>query len=307
MWERFTERAKHVVSNARQEAMRLGSESVHTEHVLLGICLERECVAAQALENLGVDIESLATTIEEQAQRGDTVVSGEGIAFTPRAKKVLELAVEESRKSDNSCIATEHILLGLVREGDGIAAKTLQDMNVNRKRVLHEVEHLISDRCESHTDLASIPQPSTKPSKQIIRAAMHEADQRGDKYLRAEHILFAICADSDCAAAHVLAVLGADIAALTELSRDPSPRLAILPPKRWGRYAPDVHQILEFAVEEAFESDRGYLGTEHVLLALTRSIATPVVQALNDAGIQYNGVKDGIAQLLETNSLPNEQ
>jgi ATP-dependent Clp protease ATP-binding subunit ClpC len=146
MWERFTERAKHVVSAAREEATRLGSEYVRTEHILLGLCREPEGIASRALENLGVDIEALAAEIEQQVQPGSAEVSGDEIAFTPRAKKVLELAVEEARRFNHSYIGTEHILLGLLKEGEGIAAKVLQDMKVDLARVQAEVIRLLGDQ-----------------------------------------------------------------------------------------------------------------------------------------------------------------
>ena len=146
MWERFTERAKHVVSAAREEATRLNSEYVRTEHILLGLCREPEGIAARALENLGVDIEALALEIEQQCQRGTATVSGDEIAFTPRAKKVLELAVDEARRFNHSYIGTEHILLGLIKEGEGIAAKVLQDMKIDLGRVQNEIIRLLGDQ-----------------------------------------------------------------------------------------------------------------------------------------------------------------
>ncbi len=146
MWERFTERAKQVVSAAREEATRLSSEYVRTEHILLGLCREPEGIAARALENLGVDIEALALEIEQQCQRGTATVSGDDIAFTPRAKKVLELAVEEARRFNHSYIGTEHILLGLIKEGEGIAAKVLQDMKIDLGRVQAEIIRLLGDQ-----------------------------------------------------------------------------------------------------------------------------------------------------------------
>lgn len=143
MWERFTERAKHVVSAAREEAVRLGSEYVRTEHILLGLCRETEGIAARALENLGIDIDALAAEIEQQVQPGNAVVSSDDITFTPRAKKVLELAVEEARRFNHNYIGTEHILLGLLKEGEGIAAKVLQDMKIDVGRLQAEVTRLL--------------------------------------------------------------------------------------------------------------------------------------------------------------------
>ena len=146
MWDRFTERAKHVISTAREEATRLGSEYVRTEHILLGLCREPDGIAARALENLGVDIESLAMEIEQQVQRGNAVPSSDEISFTPRAKKVLELSVEEARRFNHSYIGTEHILLGLVKEGEGIAAKVLQDLKIDLEKIQAEVIRLLGDQ-----------------------------------------------------------------------------------------------------------------------------------------------------------------
>ena len=151
MWERFTERAKHVVSTAREEATRLGSEYVRTEHILLGLCRETEGIAARALSNLGIDTEALANEIEQQMQMqtGAAPISGDDIAFTPRAKKVLELAVEEARRFNHSYIGTEHILLGLLKEGEGIAAKVLQDMKIELGRIQAEIIRLLGDQGRS--------------------------------------------------------------------------------------------------------------------------------------------------------------
>ena len=146
MWDRFTERAKHVVSAAREEASRLGSEYVRTEHILLGLCREPEGIAARALENMGVDTEAIAQEIEQQMAPGTGQVSSEDIAFTPRAKKVLQLAVEEAQRFNHSYIGTEHILLGLLKEGEGIAAKVLQDMKVDLGRTQAEILRLLGDQ-----------------------------------------------------------------------------------------------------------------------------------------------------------------
>ncbi len=146
MWERFTERAKHVVSAAREEAARLGSEYVRTEHLLLGLCRETEGIAARALENMGADIDAIMIEIEQQMPSASGRVSSDEISFTPRAKKVLELAVEEARRFNHNYIGTEHILLGLLKEGEGIAAKVLQDMKIDAARTQAEVMRLLGEQ-----------------------------------------------------------------------------------------------------------------------------------------------------------------
>ncbi|MGI6137553.1 MAG: ATP-dependent Clp protease ATP-binding subunit [Candidatus Hydrogenedentales bacterium] len=146
MWDRFTDRAKHVVGTAREEAVRLGCEYVRTEHILLGLCKEPEGIAIRALENLGVDIQALILEIEQQVQPSAEQVVEEDITFTPRAKKVLELAVEEARRLNHNYIGTEHILLGLLKEGEGIAAKVLQEEIPNITRLQDEVVRLLGDQ-----------------------------------------------------------------------------------------------------------------------------------------------------------------
>ncbi len=152
MWDRFTTPAKHLVSAAREEAIRLGSEYVRTEHILLGLCklcsgpAKADIIAAQALDNLGVDISALAAEVEHQAQAGNAFVRADEIPFAPRAKKVVELAVEESRRLDHSFLDAVHLLLGLIREGEGTAAKVLQDMGIDRDHIENEFVRLLADR-----------------------------------------------------------------------------------------------------------------------------------------------------------------
>jgi len=149
MWERFTERAKHVVSAARDEAARLGSEYVRTEHILLGLCQEREGIAARALDNMGADMDAISEEIERQMPPPSDRAAKEEISFTPRAKKVLELAVEEAQAFNHNYIGTEHILLGLLKEGEGIAAKVLQDMKIDLGRTQAEIMRLLGEQGRS--------------------------------------------------------------------------------------------------------------------------------------------------------------
>ncbi len=164
MWDRFTERAKHVVSTAREEAVRLNSEYVRTEHILLGLCKESEGIAAHALENLGIEAEKLIAEIEEHVQPEAPAMTGGEISFTPRAKKVLELAVEEARHFNHNYIGTEHILLGLIKEGEGKAAKVLRDMDVDIGRLHAEVVRLLGGQHHQSTNEAAGSRKSQTPA-----------------------------------------------------------------------------------------------------------------------------------------------
>ncbi len=136
-FDKFTERARKVLSLAQEESQRFQHNYIGTEHLLLGLVREGEGVAAKVLVNLGVDLEKVRTAVESIIGRGDHIVLGE-IGLTPRAKKVIELAVDEARLMNHHYIGTEHLLLGLVREGEGIAAGVLQSLNVKLEAVRQE-------------------------------------------------------------------------------------------------------------------------------------------------------------------------
>lgn len=129
MWQRFTERARRVVFFAQEEAARLGENFVGTEHLLLGLTREADSVAGRVLEDLGADLEALRADVERQVTRGAGNL-GQDMQLTPRAKRVIDLAYDESRTLNNNHIGTEHILLGLIREGDGLASRVLQNRGV---------------------------------------------------------------------------------------------------------------------------------------------------------------------------------
>jgi bifunctional DNase/RNase len=131
---KFTERAKKVLSLAQEEAQRFQHNYIGTEHLLLGLVREGEGVAAQVLRNLGVELNKVRSAVEFTIGRGDRIVLGE-IGLTPRVKKVIELAVDEARLLNHHYIGTEHLLLGLVREGEGIAAGVLESLGANLEKV----------------------------------------------------------------------------------------------------------------------------------------------------------------------------
>src|SRR5947209_16114135 len=133
-FDKFTERARKVLSLAQEEAQRFQHNYIGTEHLLLGLVREGEGVAAKVLMNLGVELNQARSKVEFIIGRGDRIVLGE-IGLTPRAKKVIELAIDEARRLNHHYIGTEHLLLGLVREGEGIAAGVLESLVVNLEKV----------------------------------------------------------------------------------------------------------------------------------------------------------------------------
>ncbi len=148
MFEHFTERAKKAVKLAREEAGRLGHAYIGTEHLLLGLVREGEGVAAIVLQNLGLELDNLRLEVEKMAQSGPATLTLGEIPFTPRAKKALELAIENAQAMSHTYIGTEHILLGLIREGEGIAARVLEKMGLTFEKIRTEISNLLGGVAE---------------------------------------------------------------------------------------------------------------------------------------------------------------
>ncbi|MYA53331.1 MAG: NDP-hexose 4-ketoreductase, partial [Dehalococcoidia bacterium] len=142
-FDKFTERARRVLTLAQEEAQRFNHNYIGTEHLLLGLVREGDGVAAKVLSNLGVELNKVRSAVEFIIGRGERTTSGE-IGLTPRAKRVIELAVDEARRLNHSYIGTEHLLLGLVREGEGIAAGVLESLGVNLERVRGETTRILA-------------------------------------------------------------------------------------------------------------------------------------------------------------------
>ena len=168
MFERFTDRARRVVVLAQEEARMLDHNYIGTEHLLLGLIHEGEGVAAKALESMGISLEAVRQQVEEIIGQGQAAPTGH-IPFTPRAKKVLELSLREALQLGHNYIGTEHILLGLVREGEGVGAQVLEKQGAHLNRVRQVVVDLLSGSTGTSEGIA---EPSSAKDLQwrIVRA-----------------------------------------------------------------------------------------------------------------------------------------
>src|SRR6187399_501577 len=135
MFDRFTDRARKVMNLAKSEAQRLNHEYIGTEHILLGLVQEGSGVAANVLRNMGIDLKRIRAEIEKLVKGSSTMVPMGNLPFTPRAKKVLELSLEEASQLGHNYIGTEHLLLGLIKESEGIAARVLTNLGVKLEDV----------------------------------------------------------------------------------------------------------------------------------------------------------------------------
>ncbi len=200
MFERFTDRARRVVVLAQAEARLLDHNYIGTEHLLLGLIHEGEGVAARALQALDVSLEAVRRQVEEKIGRGSSPPTGH-IPFTPRAKKVLELSLREALQLGHNYIGTEHILLGLIREGDGVAAQVLHGFGADLDRVRERVTELLSGHAGGAEDGPSVEEPPAirtarcpQCRAELVdqgRAEVLEVPGRGDQPAR--RVLFVFC------------------------------------------------------------------------------------------------------------------
>jgi ATP-dependent Clp protease ATP-binding subunit ClpC len=166
MWQRFTERARKVVFYAQEEAQKFGEGYVSTEHLLLGLVRESDSVAARVLEKLGVSLNRIRAEVEKQLPRGDARPT-QDMTLTPRAKRVIDLAYDEARNLNNNYIGTEHLLLGLIREGDGLAGRVLAKLGVELERARREVMSLQDNETQTKSGSRSSSHSGTTKTQTL--------------------------------------------------------------------------------------------------------------------------------------------
>jgi ATP-dependent Clp protease ATP-binding subunit ClpA len=298
-FEKFTERARKVLSLAQEEAQRFQHNYIGTEHLLLGLVREGEGVAARVLSNLGVDLNKVRSTVEFIIGRGDRIVLGE-IGLTPRAKKVIELAVDEARRLDHHYIGTEHLLLGLVREGQGIASGVLESLGVNLERVRTQTIQVLSQGEGTQAGVvAEKPVPrQTDAFGKVIQLAQEEAQLFQHDHVGTEHLLLGLLREGDGIAAKVLSNLGVELDKL---------RMAVELISWRGKHAPTgvvalnqrAHEVLTQATFEAIHFNHDYIGTKHLLLGLTRIEESFAAAALQSISISMEQVRSAVIAAIE--------
>src|SRR5438876_4555701 len=165
MFERFTDRARKVMALANQEAQRFNHEYIGTEHILLGLVKEGSGVGANVLKNLDVDLRKVRLEVEKLVKSGPDMVTMGKLPQTPRAKKVIEYAIEEARNLNHNYVGTEHLLLGLLREQEGVAAQVLMNLGLRLEEVREEVLNLLGQDMEQEENRGDADEKgSEKPS-----------------------------------------------------------------------------------------------------------------------------------------------
>jgi ATP-dependent Clp protease ATP-binding subunit ClpA len=207
MFEKFSDRARRVVVLSQEEARLLNHNYIGTEHILLGLVHEDEGIAAGALESLNIRLNAVRREVEEIIGQGGSPPS-EHIPFTPRAKKVLELSLREAIQLGHNYIGTEHILLGLLREGEGVACQVLVKLGANLPQVRARVLQLVAESAGERPS-GWVFRPSSELTA-VLDEAHRVAEARGDSEVMPIHLFLAAVEHPDGAAGRMLETVGVD-------------------------------------------------------------------------------------------------
>ncbi len=318
-FDKFTARARKVITLAQEEAVRFNHNYIGTEHLLLGLLREGEGVAAKVLVEMGVELNRVRSAVEFIIGRGDRMIVGE-IGLTPRAEKVIELAVDEARQLGHHYIGTEHLLLGLVREGEGIAAGVLESLGVNLEKVRAETVRVLArlgpfagaveDATESAEGMGNGSEQGAQPgrgpdrfdkftdrARKVLTLAQEEATRFNHNYIGTEHLLLGLVREGEGVAAKILSNLGIElnrVRSAVEFMIGRGDRMLV------GEIGltPRAKKVIELAVDEARQLGHHYIGTEHLLLGLIREGEGVAAKVLDSLGVNLEKVRTQTIQVL---------
>ena len=301
-FDRFNDRAKRVLALAQDEAIRFNHNYIGTEHLLLGLVREGEGVAAKALDALGVPLSKIRASVESIIGRGANTMPPSEITLAPHTKQVINYAIEESRKLGHSHVGTEHLLLGIVRQGENTAAKVLASLGVELEKVRHQVIVQLGQHGPAAAERGS--PPPTEPSgsafgafrgpferfndraKRVLAFAQEEAVRFKHNYIGTEHVLLGLVREGESVAARALTTLGVELSKVrTAVEFIVGPGDAANMPSSPSELtiSPRTKKVIEFAMDEARKLNHRHVGPEHLLLGLVREgqgIASGVIESL---------------------------
>jgi ATP-dependent Clp protease ATP-binding subunit ClpA len=312
-FDRFNDRAKRVFALAQDEAIRLNHNYIGMEHLLLGLIREGEGVAARSLDSLGVDLSKARTTVEFLVGRGKGTTAPSEITLHPRTKRVVELAIDEARKLGHSHVGTEHLVLGLVREGESEAAGVLQSLGVELEKVRHQVIATLGQQPQSDTGAAWVGgqgRPAYANTRwapigpfdrldtgagQILARAYWEAGRSNSPHIGPEHLLLALIADDSAWMRCIWTELGVHLENLVALI-SAAPRQESAKPAKLIPVA-DLSDAIDRASSFAAERHSALIRPEHLLLGIVAGPKGVVVDTLAAIGVTSERVRTVVDKL----------
>ena len=302
-FDRFNDRAKRVLALAQDEAIRFNHNYIGTEHLLVGLIREEEGVAARALAKLGVELEKARKALEFIIGRGDKATSPSEITLSPRTKKIIELAIDESRRLGHSHVGPEHMLLGLAREGEGIASGILESLGVTMDKVRHAVIETLGQMTpRPRTNVSSTTPVLAGPfdllddaAKRVLSLAEEEARQMRHNWIGTEHMMIALLR-SDGVAQRALQAIG------VTLEQARAGVFKAVPPRETDvseiTVTPRVKTLIGKAITLAAPSS-DIVRPQHLLLALVADPNGIGSRVLTELGASQEKVRETVDKLTQ--------
>jgi ATP-dependent Clp protease ATP-binding subunit ClpA len=308
MFERFTDGARRVVVLAQVEARRLNQPYIGTEHLLLGLLTDSDGVTHRALTSLGIDPAAVMLSVLHVVGEG-TEIPPSHIPFTSRAKRVLELSLRESLQMGHNYIASEHILLALIREGKGVAAQVLIHLGADLETMRERTKALAEGSHASGTYRVGPADPGirfqamlnryTRRARTVVEKAEDASRLLIHNYIGTEHLLLGLAADPETVSARALAMHGVEVAAIHDLV------VAIIGQGVEGStvparipFTPRAKGVFEFSLRESLKLGRNYVDTDAILLGLIRVGEGIATQVLIRLGVNLEALKVTVMELI---------
>jgi ATP-dependent Clp protease ATP-binding subunit ClpA len=307
---RFNDRAKRVLALAQDEAIRFNHNYIGTEHLLLGLVREGEGVAARALAAMGIELSKVRSAVEFIIGRGDSTTSPSEITLSPRTKKVIELAVDEARRMGHAHVGTEHLLLGLIREGEGIASGVIESLGVTLEAMRRKVLEVMGSPDSAPRPAQPAATQQTMPmadtrrsgpfdrfsdrSKRVLALAQDEAIRLKHTWIGTEHLMLGLIREGDSVAARALDSLGVQLSEARAAVEKVVPLGNSTTTPSEITLTPRTKSVIERAV--AIGRERGVLETrpEILLLALVDDADGVGTQVLLQLGATPDKVREAV-------------
>jgi ATP-dependent Clp protease ATP-binding subunit ClpA len=319
MFERYTDRMRRMIVRSQELARERHHNDIGTEHLLLGLVDDEEAVGSQVLRAMNISLDEIRQRVDEIIGAGQGAPTGH-IPFTPRARKVLELGLREALQLGDHYIGTEHHLLALIREDEGVAAQVLlasgADLNRARQQVIlvrrgyqssgdtWPEDRPDSDRVirpvSSETSTANISR-FTDRARRVVVLAQEEARTLSHNYIGTEHILLGLIREREGVAARALEEMGVSLGAARQQVEEII-GLGQQAPSDHIPFTPRARRVLELGLREALQLGHNHIGTEHILLGLIREGDGVAVQVLVRLGADLNRTRQQVIELLHSAS-----
>ncbi|MFO0934871.1 MAG: Clp protease N-terminal domain-containing protein, partial [Planctomycetota bacterium] len=304
MFHAFTDRAQRALDFAREEARRLNHDAIDTAHVLLGLMDEGSSVAATVLARMVGDLGTVERAVEAALTPGPRATRPERFALTSAAKRALDLALEEASALGHSYIGPEHLLLGLVREGDGVAAKVLAELHVSLEALRGELLHALREEAPPPPPAAAIPITGgvfdrfADAARGVMGLALEEAQRFNHDYVGTEHLLLGLAREGSGVAAMALKHHDIDPTRIRrEVEKLVSTGTTMVTMGQLP-FTPRAKKVLEFALGVASALRHTYVGTEHLLLGLLHETEGIAAQVLRNLEVKAEDVREEVLELL---------